>query len=779
MDVLSFISEDDNVVINVSTAADMAKCWLRFRSRVGENAMSYCDYRTTLQGLLSLALPPNFSTSPINETICAEWKELPPVFYETATYNIVIHLKGIATEPQVLHKMKEVTELFTAIPINKEKSEWLLSAPLSFINQPGIFDLKFKYQPIDKPERTDVFSFRVVSPKLDTKEDYNHILAEINAQYNEIIYQYLTLTLQNLQRGGTSDNDIIWLSIFREIVSEYVRSVTYIVNRPHLRQTRTIYHDRADRIKRWTPRMEEVYAEHESEQTLDHTCFRHEEIIHTHNTRENRFVKFTLDRIGKRLGTIVDAITTQSANAKESDKVADSELAELNDHVATLRRLSKSSLLRNLRGEPLRSESMVLQKRTGYAQVYRYWLLLQKGIELLEGSNAIGVRPIWELYELWCFLKIRQMVADILGLHFENSDEIYESPMPMVKPFEDNTKEHTVYYICKDGAKVHLHYQHTYKRDEKEVHTATTENRPDIVLTVVRPDGFELTYLFDAKYRLYDDDKLNKEDRDELSAANLTGADLPPSDAINQMHRYRDAIYYGTDRILHVDRATHSPICESKEIIGGYILFPGRGNNDAVRKRYYYKSIESVNIGAFPLLPDASDPTNEGSLLFEFLTKILTLPHPLDHLRDAVPQKGLQYRSDFAPSDEELVLVGYYKTDQWEHIVNNHLYYVPTALDKGSITLVSGFEKTKYLLLHHGRDRLLVRLKGDGPKFLPKPALESMGFSPSGDYHLAFEIANFKPVHGIDPNAYELERKGKYATTPYFTTLKKLTSNKL
>lgn len=193
MDVLSFISEDDNVVINVSTAADMAKCWLRFRSRVGENAMSYCDYRTTLQGLLSLALPPNFSTSPINETICAEWKELPPVFYETATYNIVIHLKGIATEPQVLHKMKEVTELFTAIPINKEKSEWLLSAPLSFINQPGIFDLKFKYQPIGKPERTDVFSFRVVSPKLDTKEDYNHILAEINAQYNEIIYQYLTL----------------------------------------------------------------------------------------------------------------------------------------------------------------------------------------------------------------------------------------------------------------------------------------------------------------------------------------------------------------------------------------------------------------------------------------------------------------------------------------------------------------------------------------------------------------------------------------------------------
>lgn len=764
MDVLSFISTDGNIAINVGTTADMGNCWRRFRSRVGEKASTYCDYRATLSGTLSLAEPPANTLSQIGEPNCAEWKELPPVFYETATYNISIHLKEVASEPQVLHKLKEVTELFTALPINKGKTEWLLSAPLSFVNEPGIFELHFKYQPIGKAEHTDAFSFRVVSPKLDTKDDYNHILAEINAQYNEIIYHYLTLTLQNLQRGGRSDNDIVWLSIFREIVADYVRAVTYIVNRPHLRQTRTVYHDRADRTKRWSPRMEEEYAEREAEQTLERAYFRHEEIIHTHNTRENRFVKFTLDRIGKRLGSIVDTIMTKSAKAKESDKVADSELAELNGYVASLRRLSHSSLLRNLRGEPLRSESMVLQKRTGYAQVYRYWLVLQKGIELFEGTNAIGVRPIWELYELWCFLKMRQMVADILGLHFDNPDEIREEPMPMVKPFEDNNQEHTVYYTCKDGSQVRLHYQHTYSRRTGEVHTATTENRPDIVLTVIKPDGFELTYLFDAKYRLIDDNRLNQEDREELAAANLSGADIPPSDAINQMHRYRDAIYYGSDRYSHT----------AKEIIGGYILFPGRGDNESVRQRFYYKSIETVNIGAFPLLPDADDPTNEGSLLYEFLTDILNKPAAFDHIKDAIPQKGLVYHSEAAPSGDDLVLIGYYKTEQLEAIVNNRLYYVPAALGKGSINLVSGFEKTKYLLLHHDKDRVLVRLKGDGPKFFPKPALEAMGFSPSGDYYLGFEIKDFTPVPGIDPNTYELERKGQQRYTPYFTTLQNI-----
>lgn len=763
MEVLSFKSE--NVEITANTAADIANCWWRFSARVKEKAETYCDYRSTLKGSLRLAKAPSFELEPVGEVDTQEWKNLPPVFYETATYNVCIHLIDIETTPCVLHKLKEVTELFTIIQIGGRNSkEWLISAPLSFVNEPGIFDLTFRYTPCGKSERTDTFSFRVVSPKLDTKDDYNHILADINAQYNEIIYQYLTLTLQNLQRGGKSDNDVIWLSIFCNIAKEYEKWVRYIVDKPHLRQTRHTYFDRADRIKRWSPRMEERYAHVEAEGRLEREYFRHDEIVHTHNTRENRFVKFTLDRIGKRLTSIVATIKEKNERAKKTDKVDDNELAELDGYVNSIRRLANSKLFRNLRGEPLRSESMVLQKRTGYAQVYKYWLLLQKGIELFEGANAIGVRPIWELYELWCFLKMRQMVADILGLHFGNPEEITENPMPMIKPFEDNNQEHTVFYHCADGTMARLHYQHTYSRKTGEVHTATTENRPDIVLTLVKPDGFELTYLFDAKYRLIDDNKLNREDREELSSA--CGADTPPADAINQMHRYRDAIYYGSDKHTH----------SAKEIIGGYILFPGRGDNESVRKRFFYESIKTVNIGAFPLLPDASDPSNEGSLLYEFLKKILHFEHVTDHLNSAIPQKGLEYHLAYSPAPTELVLVGYYKTEQLETIKKNKLYYVPAALGKGSINLVSGFEKTKYLLLHHDNDRLLIRLKGDGPKFYPKTALEELGFAPSGDFYLGFEIVNFEPVSGIDPHAYKFERQGQQRFTPYFTTIDKLTS---
>lgn len=233
------------------------------------------------------------------------------------------------------------------------------------------------------------------------------------------------------------------------------------------------------------------------------------------------------------------------------------------------------------------------------------------------------------------------------------------------------------------------------------------------------------------------------------------------------MHRYRDAIYYGSDKTQH----------SAKEIIGGYILFPGRGDNESIRNRYFYKSIESVNIGAFPLLPDAKDSRNEGSLLFEFLSKILHTQQAYDHIKDSIPQKGLQYANNFEPTLKDLVLVGYYKTEQLPIILKNKLYYIPAALGKGSINLVSGFERTKYLLLHHNKDRMLLRLKGEGPKFFPKTALEAMGFTPSGDFYLTFEIESLKPVSEIDPYAYVLERKGQQSYTPYFTSIEKIIDN--
>ena len=125
-----------------------------------------------------------------------------------------------------------------------------------------------------------------------------------------------------------------------------------------------------------------------------------------------------------------------------------------------------------------------------------------------------------------------------------------------------------------EGDSLSLHYQHTFSRhgeDDQHIRTLTTEQRPDIILNI-HHDNTMLTYLYDAKYRVWSDTKLEREadnilllDKDDEWTANFEGADVPPADAINQMHRYRDAIYYSLPGDSRPD---------SKEVIGGYILFP-------------------------------------------------------------------------------------------------------------------------------------------------------------------------------------------------------------
>ena len=123
--------------------------------------------------------------------------------------------------------------------------------------------------------------------------------------------------------------------------------------------------------------------------------------------------------------------------------------------------------------------------------------------------------------------------------------------------------------------------------------------------------GMKMTYLFDAKYRIDGKDK---------------GVDVPPDGAINQMHRYRDAIYY----------KDYDANALKKEVIGGYILFPGDGEPNDVAVSKFYKTIKEVNIGAFPLRP--KDVENR-KLLENFIDELIHTKS-YETIAHVIPQKG-------------------------------------------------------------------------------------------------------------------------------------------
>ena len=161
----------------------------------------------------------------------------------------------------------------------------------------------------------------------------------------------------------------------------------------------------------------------------------------------------------------------------------------------------------------------------------------------------------------------------------------------------------------------------------------TVPQKPDIVLQLTKDDiekGMKMTYLFDAKYRI----------NDRTDA----GVDTPPDDAINQMHRYRDAIYYKNYK--DADSSL------KKEVIGGYILFPGNGDPIEVAKAKFQKSLDEVNIGAFPLRPNDV----ENSKLLEHFIDELIGKASAEILENSIPQKGLFYTSE-EPKDAMFMIL--------------------------------------------------------------------------------------------------------------------------
>jgi len=92
------------------------------------------------------------------------------------------------------------------------------------------------------------------------------------------------------------------------------------------------------------------------------------------------------------------------------------------------------------------------------------------------------MKKIWELYEIWCFLIMKRLIAKVLGLDLTDRDHVHENKGEMINTFFDSQMQHDIKFDAPNGDCVSLQYQHTYNRRSKEMKTTTTEQRPDIVV---------------------------------------------------------------------------------------------------------------------------------------------------------------------------------------------------------------------------------------------------------------------------------------------------------
>ena len=674
MDVLKF--ECPDYLITISTAS-VNYAWDRFVRRVRSAAQTYCAYSSSRKGTLKLRDLPagkNELVAQNDEIVpCEEWPQLWPVLFETCKYQFAVEFKqglDISIEklyPHVRHQLKSIGENFKFYSSSSDSG--ILVGDIDFLNSPGKFSFAFDYWDTDGLLHHEKMELYVASPKLDTKNDLQQIMALINQEYENYIYDYLTLTFSSfaLQRS-VKNNHIIWLSIFRSVVDEYFRNVRFVMSRPNNKPVRKTYHARPERIRRWSQREEERYRNMGQDAEMHY--FRYEQTENTINTRENRFVKYTLHVLGKKFREVFSELGTLP-------NVMDTEERQLlEDYQRQFKRLETSPFFQKVgEFEGFRQESAILQQRMGYSKIYKAWLMLKKSLELVDGKTDIGMKQIWELYEIWCFLVMKRLIAKVLELDLQKPDNhVREDKSKMLNTIVKSEMTHIIEFDnVKNGDKVCLEYQHTYNRRTKEFSTTTTEQRPDIVVTIKKKDGFVLTYLYDAKYRVQDDARDGELDE----GVSIDVADYPLPDAINQMHRYRDAIYYSMKTEVRPS---------AKEIIGGYILFPGRVVGDEIYGRYFYQSIRKVNIGACPLLPatkENEDDIIQCDLLERHLREILLEDSVYEHVKDSIPQKGLVYGTE----NVFVLAVDRDAYDDYEH--NRFSIEIPLDINKGMFKIDS------------------------------------------------------------------------------------------
>lgn len=596
MELLTIEHKDFTMIVECTKFDDI---WNKAKSNVGEDKL-YSTYSWS-EGVVSVR-----RTMEANHEIDMEQGvPAPATFFDNADYPIWIEFKDYVKDAQFGSILQNDNDRFSF-------RRHILAGFINYKNEIGRSEIQIIYK-VDKETRTFRFGFEVLSTKLDYHEHWCAIVEDIEREYRMLSLDYMRRTFHGFSPDQNGEHpDIVWWSVFEGEQQKFIKACKSIIDRPRHRLHGEEVYLRADKLIQTPHYIENKLAEHRKEPAY---LYRVEQHILSNDTQENRFLKFALHQISKRYEDLrqrIEAVKTASDTMK----------AAIHATSESLKRLQHHPFFRTIgRFKGINQESMVLQKATGYSQVYRTWNLLRRAYSLNDGLYRLQTKDIATLYEIWCFIEVSHIVKDQLRLQDEDVEHRNRLEMNGVFSWELGKGEHSRILFRKDGVELAELVYNPKNADKennnvgmKDLVVPTVPQKLDIVLQLTKNDlqqGMKMTYLFDAKYRIDGKDK---------------GVDVPPEDAINQMHRYRDAIYY----------KGYDANALKKEVIGGYILFPGDGEPNDVAVSKFYKTIKEVNIGAFPLRP--KDVENR-KLLEKFIDELIHTKSS-ETIAHVIPQKG-------------------------------------------------------------------------------------------------------------------------------------------
>jgi hypothetical protein len=270
--------------------------------------------------------------------------------------------------------------------------------------------------------------------------------------------------------------------------------------------------------------------------------------------------------------------------------------------------------------------SQALLRLAPYREVLQTDLQLRTGLALPweranELADTVGdLRPIFELYEYWCFFVLRRTMRRLCGNEKPVIGDLIVEHDGRLSVDLRRGKRSRLQFEFESGGRpvsVHLFYNRSFQRPPDASTTYTeasysTHFRPDYSIRL-EASGTTHWLHFDAKYRLdlaawlsqlAADDV--KDIEDELAGRGGEDNALFKKVDLYKVHAYRDAILSSR---------------------GAYVLFPGTGPPSLfVRHREpAYRVTNTIpSVGAFPLRPgsDAGQSDQLGAFIESVLERV-------------------------------------------------------------------------------------------------------------------------------------------------------------
>ncbi|MEL7566238.1 MAG: restriction endonuclease-like protein [Dehalobacterium sp.] len=488
--------------------------------------------------------------------------QMVPMFFEHQDIEMILEKKR-EIELTFCHESPLFQNKITPVG----RSGKTMSGVINFGCEVGFSNLIFK---VDGLEVLSI-TLEVFPSKIDYRNDYLAILRDVNDEIHNLAYDFLKRTyLWSGLRDEYGNSQTEFYSILKTIFQRFLQSTDVVLRAPYhvLQQNMEIVPPhRAKQITNATLRYIE---KHQQSSCFQNRHFIPQKVLSVRkqmsfDTFENRMVKHMLLSVIRRL----EQLRIQSKGRGETL------FNQLSEMIIQLRRRVDNSFLREV-GNLYASNalSLVFHAAPGYRELYKYYLMLFKGIALTGDLFRISIKDLAILYEYWCFIK--------LGSLLREKHEMIQQDLLRVD-------HNGLFVTIKKGRRAQMRYRN--KRNG-EVYTlaynprypAIPPQRPDNVLCLEkRQSDVQYQYVFDAKYRI-------NPALEGTGYHSQYGQPGPEEDDINAMHRYRDAIVAEQDAQLR------------RNLFGAYVLFPY--NNEVLyRNHRMYKSIEKVNIGGLPFLP--------------------------------------------------------------------------------------------------------------------------------------------------------------------------------